>query len=120
MFITQNAYYTSLEIGFKHINQISKNYKYMAIQSGSIDEPSYNFEKISWTVLILRSVIYFSELWLCGDVKQTSDKVPYDQYCKNLYGSMNCSLQYCSPTEKENKNKEHCLSFNIQETSNQN
>jgi len=102
MFITKNAYYSSLESGFKHINRTSKDYKYMAIQSGSIDESSNNIEHISWIVLIFRSVIYSSELWLCGDVKLRSDKVPYDQYYKDLYGSMNSSFQYNSPTQKDN------------------
>lgn len=64
----------------------------MAIQSGPI-EPSDNFKQIAWTVLILRSVVIrSSELWLCGDVKQTIGMV-YDQYCKNVYSSMNYSFQ---------------------------
>jgi len=92
MFISQNAYYSSLENGFKSIDRKIKKYKYMAIQSGSL-EPSDNFKQISWTVLILRSVVIrSSELWLCGDVKQTIGMV-YDQHCKNVYSSMNYSFQ---------------------------
>ncbi|XP_060866248.1 uncharacterized protein LOC132941983 [Metopolophium dirhodum] len=88
MFISQNAYYSSLENGFKSIDRKIKKYKYMAIQSGPI-EPSDNFKQIAWTVLILRSVVIrSSELWLCGDAKQTIGMV-YDQYCKNVYSSMN-------------------------------
>ncbi|XP_001946380.2 uncharacterized protein LOC100162846 isoform X2 [Acyrthosiphon pisum] len=92
MFISQNAYYSSLENGFKSIDRKIKKYKYIAIQSGPL-EPSDNFKKIAWTVLILRSVVIrSSELWLCGDVKQTTGMV-YDQYCKHLYSSMNYSFQ---------------------------
>jgi len=90
--MSQNEYYSSLENGFKSIDRKIKKYKYMAIQSGPI-EPGDNFKQIAWTVLILRSVVVrSSELWLCGDVKQTTGMV-YDQYCKNVYSSMNYSFQ---------------------------
>jgi len=92
MFISQNAYYSSLENGFKSIDRKIKKYKYMAIQSGPI-VPSDNFKPIAWTVLILRSVFNrSSELWLCGDVQQANGMV-YDQYCKNVYSSMNYSFK---------------------------
>lgn len=115
MFTTQSAYYSSIENGFKTIAHRIKRYNYLAIQSGSIDYPSDNFQHIYWIVLISRSVIYSSELWLCGDVKQTKYQVQYDEYCKNVQNSMNNSFQYNSPTQKNNFNSH---SFNKKEISN--
>ncbi|XP_022180610.1 uncharacterized protein LOC111040854 isoform X2 [Myzus persicae] len=98
IFTTQSTYYGSLENGFKEINKI-KNYNYLAIESGPIDYPSDKFQHISWIVLIFRSVIHFSELWLCGNVKQSETHVFYDEYCRNVQYPMNHSFQYNSPTQ---------------------
>ncbi|XP_029344301.1 uncharacterized protein LOC100166845 isoform X5 [Acyrthosiphon pisum] len=102
IFTTENTYYGSLENGFKTIDHTLKGYKYLAIQSDSIDYPSDNFQRISWIVLISRSIIHSSELWLCGDVKQNNYKVYYDEYCKNIL-SMNNSFQYNSPSQNYNR-----------------
>jgi len=119
MFTTENTYYGSLENGFNTINRTIKRYKYLAIQSGPIDYPSDNFQHISWIVLILRSVIRSSELWLCGDVQQKNYRVYYDEYCKNVL-PMNDSFQYNSPNQKYNRyNDDRRSSFNTKETSNQ-
>ncbi|XP_060862340.1 uncharacterized protein LOC132939272 isoform X2 [Metopolophium dirhodum] len=119
IFTTENTYYGSLENGFKTIDHNFKGYKYLAIQSDPIDYPSDNFQRISWIVLISRSVIHSSELWLCGDVKQNNYKVYYDEYCKNVL-SMNNSFQYNSPIQKYNRyNDDRRSNFNTKETSNQ-
>ncbi|XP_001947716.2 uncharacterized protein LOC100166845 isoform X6 [Acyrthosiphon pisum] len=102
IFTTENTYYGSLENGFKTIDHTLKGYKYLAIQSDSIDYPSDNFQRISWIVLISRSIIHSSELWLCGDVKQNNYKVYYDEYCKNIL-PMNNSFQYNSPSQNYNR-----------------
>jgi len=91
----------------------------LAIQSDLIDNPSDNFQRISWIVLISRSVIHSSELWLCGDAKQNNYKVNYDEYCKNVL-PMNNSFQYNSPNQKYNRyNDDRRSNFNTKETSNQ-
>ncbi|CAI6373290.1 unnamed protein product [Macrosiphum euphorbiae] len=119
IFTTENTYYGSLENGFKTIQKKYKEYKYLAIQSDLIDYPSDNFQRISWIVLISRSVIHSSELWLCGDAKQNNYKVNYDEYCKNLL-PMNNSFQYNSPNQKYNRyNNDRRSNFNTKETSNQ-
>jgi hypothetical protein len=33
-------------------------------------------------VLILRSIIYGSKLWLCGDTNQIKEKEIYENYCR--------------------------------------
>jgi len=89
----------------------------LAIQSDSIDYPSEHFQHISWIVLIARSVIRFSEIWLCGDVKQNK-VVYYDEYCRTVL-PMNNSFQYNSPHQKYNRNSDDfCSSFYTKETSN--
>ncbi|KAF0772441.1 putative serine/threonine-protein kinase isoform X1, partial [Aphis craccivora] len=118
IFVTQKALYSSLEDGFKSIDQTIKYYKYLAIQSGPI-EPSDNFEHISWIVLILRSISHSCELWLCGDVNQTSVTY-YDQYCKNVLSSMNHSFQISSPAQNNYKYNDNRHNLNMRETSYQN
>lgn len=119
MFTSVNTYYSSLENGFISIRHKFKKYKYLAIESGPIDYPSDNFQHISWIVLISRSVIHYSELWLCGDVKQENYKVYYDEYCKSVL-PMNNSFQYNSPFQKYNRyNEDRRCSFNTKETNNQ-
>ncbi|XP_050063960.1 uncharacterized protein LOC114132023 [Aphis gossypii] len=118
IFVTQKALYSSLEDGFKSIDQTLKYYKYLAIQSGPI-EPSDNFERISWIVLILRSISHSCELWLCGDVNQTSVTY-YDQYCKNVLSSMNHSFKMSSLAQNNYKYNDNRHSLNMRETSYQN
>jgi len=118
IFVTQKALYSSLEDGFKSIDQTLKYYKYLAIQSGPI-EPSNNFERISWIVLILRSISHSCELWLCGDVNQTSVTY-YDQYCKNVLSSMNHSFQISSPAQNNYKYNDNRHNLNMRETRYQN
>ncbi|CAH1715409.1 uncharacterized protein LOC114123537 [Aphis gossypii] len=118
IFVTQKAFYSSLEDGFKSIDQTLKYYKYLAIQSGPI-EPSDNFERISWIVLILRSISHSCELWLCGDVNQTGVTY-YDQYCKNVLNSMNHSFQISSPAQNNYKYNDNQHNLNMRETSYQN
>jgi len=118
IFVTQKALYSSLEDGFKSIDQTFKYYKYLAIQSGPI-EPSDNFERISWIVLILRSISHSCELWLCGDINQTSVTY-YDQYCKNVLNSMNHSFQISSPAQNNYKYNDHQHNLNMRGTSYQN
>jgi len=91
----------------------------LAIQSDPIDYPSNNFQRISWIVLIFRSIMHYSELWLCGDVKQNNYKVYYDEYCKNVL-PMNNAFQYNSPNQKYNRyNDDRRSNFYTKETSNQ-
>uniref|UniRef100_A0A2H8U190 O-acetyl-ADP-ribose deacetylase C6orf130 n=1 Tax=Melanaphis sacchari TaxID=742174 RepID=A0A2H8U190_9HEMI len=118
MFFTQNSLYSSLEDGFKSIDQTFKYYKYLAIQSGPI-EPSISLKHISLIVLILRSTSHLCELWLCGDVNQTS-VINYDEYYRNLNTSMNYSFQLSSPIQNNNKYNDNRQSFNVKKTSNQN
>ncbi|KAE9536614.1 hypothetical protein AGLY_007016 [Aphis glycines] len=118
IFVTQKALYSSLEDGFKSIDQTLKYYKYLAIQSGPI-EPSDNFERISWIVLILRSISHSCELWLCGDVNQTSVTY-YDQYCKNVLCSMNHSFKMSSLAQNNYKYNDNRHNLNMRETSYQN
>ncbi|KAL4122999.1 hypothetical protein QTP88_015232 [Uroleucon formosanum] len=119
MFTSVNTYYSSIENGFISIGHTFKKYKYLAIESGPIDYSSDNFQHISWIVLISRSVIRSSELWLCGDVKQKNYQVYYDEYCKSVL-PMNNSFQYYSPYQKYDRyNEDRRCSFNTKETSNQ-
>jgi len=112
MFTTKNAFYGSLENGFITICNEVKGYKYLAFQTDSIDYPSDHFQHISCIVLIARSVLRSSELWLCGDAKQ-NNTVYYDEYCKNVL-PMNNSFQYNSPYyQKYNRYNDDChSSFN--------
>lgn len=79
VFIKAQSYYSCLEDAFRKIHRSTKDYIYMAIQSGPID---YHPKQISWIVLIYRSIFNNSELWLCGDSDLTSN-IYYDQYCRN-------------------------------------
>lgn len=85
-FISQAAYYGSIEKAFKRINCLLKRYKYLVIQSGPL-KITKNYKHASWLVLILRSIINKSEVLLCGDTGQTKDNVVFDNYCKTLYGT---------------------------------
>lgn len=115
MFTTQTSYYSSLEKGFLEIkHQTNKHFKYMAIQSGPIGFND-NFQRILWTVLIWRSIINNSELWLCGDPEQKHGTV-YDQYCKDLFGPMNNSFNQHNPSQMDGKYNDNHFSLN---TSNQ-
>lgn len=84
-FISQNAPYSSIEKAFKRINRLVKNDEFLAIQNGPI-KLTKNWKHTSRMVLILRSIINNSELWLCGDTRQTKEKISYDDYCRTLYG----------------------------------
>jgi hypothetical protein len=42
---------------------------------------------------ILRSVIYSSELWLCGDTNQIKDKEIYENYCRNIFNEARLANQ---------------------------
>jgi hypothetical protein len=83
VFTNQTEYYSNIENAFVKIKNSNKSYRYFAFQSGPI-KPAENFKHISWVVLILRSIINNSELWLCGDTDQPEDKTLYDQYCRNI------------------------------------
>lgn len=79
LFTSMSAYYGSLEKGFITINNyIKSNYRNFAVQSGPI-KPIANCKHISWTVLILRSIIYGSQLWLCNDSDETNEKEVYNE-----------------------------------------
>jgi hypothetical protein len=95
LFTSQTAYYTSLEKGFINIKKSIRSYRTFAFQSGPI-KPTENFKFISRMLSILRSVIYSSELWLCGDTDQTKDKEVYENYCRNIINE--ARLAYRSTT----------------------
>lgn len=85
VFTSQTSYYSCLEEAFIEIKKKVKGYRYFAFQSGQI-KPAENFKHISWIVLILRSIINDSELWLTGDTDQSEVQVSYDQYSKTILG----------------------------------
>ncbi|XP_025424426.1 uncharacterized protein LOC112693534 [Sipha flava] len=93
LFTSQSAYYSSLEKGFLTIkNYVRRSYRNFAIQSGPIKPTAY-FKHISRIVLLLRSIIYGSELWLCGDSDQTNEKVVYEHYCKQVFEEIRLSTK---------------------------
>lgn len=98
IFYLQKELYSSLEIALKTILRSSKDYQYLAIQSGPIVN---RYEHIARIVLILRSISNNQqcELWLCGDVNQTDNEVQYDEYCKNVRYSINRHSQ-CYSTSR--------------------
>lgn len=95
VFTSKTEYYSNIENAFVKIKNSSKSYRYFAFQSGPI-KPAENFKHISWVVLILRSIINNSELWLCGDTDQSGDIVLYDQYCKNILNNSRYSSNFNS------------------------
>lgn len=124
MFTSQTKYYSNLEKAFEKIKKTIKNkdYRYFALQSGPIGLGE-NFKHISWTVLILRSIINYSELWLCGDTDQSEEKVIYDQFCRSVLGySRNYSSSFNSSSQMiYNKlNDGNSNNHNTSSTSNQN
>jgi hypothetical protein len=83
LFISPTAYYSSLEKGFTNIKKHIRSYKHFVFQSGPI-KPADNFKHISRMVLIMRSIIYSSELWLCGDKDLTKETEVFDTYYRNI------------------------------------
>jgi hypothetical protein len=83
LFISPTAYYSSLEKGFTNMKKYIRSYRHFVFQSGPI-KSAENFKHISRMVLIMRSIIYSSELWLCGDKDLTKETEVYDTYCRNI------------------------------------
>ncbi|VVC44083.1 Hypothetical protein CINCED_3A004486 [Cinara cedri] len=79
VFTNQNEYFTSIEEAFLKINNKKKlKYIYSAIQSGPMED---YVERI---VLIYRSTVKNSELWLCGHPGQ-GNQLTYEKYCNGLH-----------------------------------
>lgn len=81
-FTDQMAYYSSIEDAFLKINRAkNKKFIFSAIQINSIDSDvsDNNFINLERIVLIYRSIVRESELWLCGHTDQCK-QIPYDQY----------------------------------------
>lgn len=89
VFYYPRANYSCIEDAFLKIRRLNKSYRYLAIQSGSIEDDD-NFKHIAKIVLIIRSVMKPCELWLCGG----DTKMFYDQYCKNKRYSLDYSSKY--------------------------
>lgn len=118
-FIKQSEhYYTSLEKVFENIKgYIKSSYRYLAIQSGSVQSDN-TFNHIARVVLILRSIIHNSELWLCGDGDQTH-KQPYDDYCRNRRQSYS-SRYYSSSMNRTSYAHNNSSSFDSKEKDDKN
>jgi hypothetical protein len=83
LFTSSTAYFSSLEKGFKNFKKDIRSYKNFTFQSGSI-KPVDNFKYISQMVLILRYIIYDSELWLCENTNQLKEEKIYKNDCRNV------------------------------------
>ena len=114
LFISESAYYSSVEKGFITMrNYIRSNYRNYAIQSGPI-KPSATFKHISRFVLVVRSVIYGSELWLCGDNDQTNEKHVYEQYCKKVFDEIRISTKLADKKYLQNGKTNYTQKINFQ------
>lgn len=117
-FIThKQTKYSSIENAFNAIVKYTKDYMYMAIQSGPI-QSGENFEHISKMVLIFRAISKSSELWLCGDNTQANN-LSYDMYCKSNRESMNFSSTYYSP-KQNNYSSPKSMNYNSSKQTNYN
>lgn len=102
-FVIQNSYTSIEDVSINIKKQLSRQYTYLAIQSGSLDFEG-TFERIARTVLILRSIINYNELWLCGNT-ELEEGGQYDQYCKNKFSqSMSSSFNYSGNYYSSNQN----------------
>lgn len=97
-FYHTNGCYSYIEDIFKKTIRLDSGFKYLAIQSGSIESGS-TFQHITWIVLILRSFTNQCELWLCGQDEPIEKN--YDQYCRNKRHSIHFSSD--SPNPKDYK-----------------
>jgi hypothetical protein len=114
LFTSSTGYFSSLEKGFKNIKKGIRNHRSFAFHSGPI-KPVDNFKYISQMVSILRSIIYGSELWLCGDTKQSKEKEIYENYCRNVINEVRLASR---STADSNKPKHRNTSSNNQKWKN--
>jgi hypothetical protein len=92
VFTSQTSYWTSLEKAFINIKNVIKSYRCIAYQCGPINEAD-DCKHEKQMVMILRSIMYGSELWLCGNTQQTTDKEIFDYYYRNLTNNAKLSFR---------------------------
>lgn len=109
--------YTTIEEAFKNIKHSLKEYRYLAIQNDLIQSDD-SFNHISRIVLILRSIINNSELWLCGYADQKHNS-SYDDYCRTRYQDYS-SRYYSNLSNRKSYNYNNNASYNSQKEYNQN